>query len=108
MKMNELPQHFLMSEWSSIWRKDVPSTSRKIRDGEAATKPSLCAAVVDSARFWGGHVFIRLTLTRADVMIGMFISREHADQVPWSLSDALSIDCGITKMHDLVRKSCYL
>src|SRR5882762_5242845 len=48
-------------------RRNVPSPSRRTRftvnvqlerDGEASTKPSLLAAVVEAARFWGGHLLV--------------------------------------------------
>src|SRR6266403_2701708 len=41
-------------------RRKVPSPSRRTRDGEASTKPSLLAAVVEAARSWGGQLFALL------------------------------------------------
>jgi len=42
------------------FEKKVPSPSRKTRDGEFFTKPSLFLAVdlVEAARLWGGQPFV--------------------------------------------------
>jgi len=63
-------------------RRNVPSPSRRTRftvnvqrerDGEASTKPSLLAAVVEAARSWGGHLLVLSTTKLSHYLLSSLI-----------------------------------
>src|SRR5258706_7200408 len=61
--------------------KKLDSPSRKDRDGESSTKPSVLAAIVEAARSLGGQLFVLLSLemtfdpSRRLFLVAVFVPR---------------------------------